>query len=86
MIHPSISHRPPRMKQDVHDEMTTFLFATFENYVVLSNGLYMMSTHPHVQVGRHVSFPSRFVLYERRNHYSTYPTKTTNTQSTHTPK
>jgi cytochrome P450 len=35
--------------QDVHDEMTTFLFATFENYVVLSNALYMMSTHTETQ-------------------------------------
>jgi cytochrome P450 len=24
---------------DVHDEITTFLFATFENYTVLSNAL-----------------------------------------------
>ncbi len=40
--------------------MTTFLFATFENYVVLSNGLYMMSRHPHVQVGAVPSQAGRF--------------------------
>ncbi|KAM3570649.1 hypothetical protein VYU27_007292 [Nannochloropsis oceanica] len=34
---------------DVHDEMTTFLFATFENYVVLSNAMYMLSRNKGAQ-------------------------------------
>ena len=34
---------------DVHDEMTTFLFATFENYVVLSNAMYMLSRNKAAQ-------------------------------------
>lgn len=42
--------RNPLLTQfDVHDEICTFLFATFDNYVILSNTLYHLGKHQEIQ-------------------------------------